>query len=228
MYRTTSSAQTWQETRQGHQIQPSKWWFGWITTALNPIFSKIDGLCTFLLSTLLDSLVWMTFKSDSLNQTQNESVYSPALHVSYGWLAYVLFHAYHLDACGQKSLGSHAYLSGWHLKYGLSDMIFALYCLSAWELYLKNPLWSSSLICQSPTKAIWWYFLKTIYTYAACFCIELCQIVVTLERILFMLSWSRFTCTPYTPLLCFFEKLALYHPLIPQNKCSTICVGLSL
>ena len=59
-------------------------------------------------------------------------------------------------------------------------------------------------------------------------CIELCQIVVTLERILFMLSWSRFTCTPYTPLLCFFEKLALYHPLIPQNKCSTICVGLSL
>ena len=41
-------------------------------------------------------------------------------------------------------------------------------------------------------------------------------------------SWSRFTCTPYTPLLCFFEKLALYHPLIPQNKCSTICVGLSL
>ena len=30
------------------------------------------------------------------------------------------------------------------------------------------------------------------------------------------------------PLLCFFEKLALYHTLISQNKCSTICVGLSL
>jgi len=29
-------------------------------------------------------------------------------------------------------------------------------------------------------------------------------------------------------LLCFFEKIALYHPPIPQNKCSTICVGLSL
>ena len=27
-----------------------------------------------------------------------------ALHVSYGWLAYVLFHTYHLDACEQKSL----------------------------------------------------------------------------------------------------------------------------
>ena len=34
-----------------------------------------------------------------------------ALHVFYGWLAYVLFHAYHLDACEQKSLGNHAYLS---------------------------------------------------------------------------------------------------------------------
>ena len=30
------------------------------------------------------------------------------------------------------------------------------------------------------------------------------------------------------PLLCFYEKLALYHPSIPQNKCSTNCVGLSL
>ena len=59
-------------------------------------------------------------------------------------------------------------------------------------------------------------------------CIKLCQIVVTLGRILFMLSWSRFTCTPYTPLLCFFEKLALYHPSIPQNKSSIVCVGLSL
>ena len=30
------------------------------------------------------------------------------------------------------------------------------------------------------------------------------------------------------PLLCFYEKLALYHSSLPQNKCSTICVGLSL
>ena len=36
---------------------------------------------------------------------------APALHVSYGWLAYVLFHAYHLDACEQKSLRKYAYLS---------------------------------------------------------------------------------------------------------------------
>ena len=88
---------------------------------------------------------------------------------------------------------------------------------------------SSSLICQSPTKAIWWYIMKTVYTYAACLCIELCQIVMTLERILFMISWSRFTGTPHTPLLCFFEKLALYHPLIPKKQMlHYMCWSLSL
>ena len=34
-----------------------------------------------------------------------------ALHVFYGWLAYVLFHAYHLGTCEQKYLEKHAYLS---------------------------------------------------------------------------------------------------------------------
>ena len=114
----------------------------------------------------------------------------------------------------------------WFEWYDLRSLLFKCSGILFWKFV--KPLQSSSLICQSPTKAIWWFILKTIYTYAACLCIELCQIVVTLERILFMLSWSRFTCTPNMPLLCFFEKLALYHPLIPQNKCSTICVGLSL
>jgi len=36
---------------------------------------------------------------------------APALHVSYGWFAYVLFHAYHLDAREQNSLGKYASLS---------------------------------------------------------------------------------------------------------------------
>ena len=114
----------------------------------------------------------------------------------------------------------------WFGWYDLHSFLFK--CLGNLFWKFVKPLQSSSLICQSSTKVIWWYFLKTTCTYATCFCIELCQIVVTLERILFMLSWSRFMCTPHTPLLCFFEKLALYHPLIPQNKCSTICVGLSL
>ena len=93
----------------------------------------------------------------------------------------------------KKSLGNHAYLSSWCLRYGLDDMIFTPFlfkCLGTLFENLKNPFASSSLICQSPTSAIWWYFLKTIYTYGACFCIELCQIIVTLERALFMLSLS--------------------------------------
>ena len=48
-------------------------------------------------------------------------------------LAYVLFLACHLDACEQKSLGKHAYLSSWRMRYGMNDMIFAPYCLSARE-----------------------------------------------------------------------------------------------
>ena len=36
-----------------------------------------------------------------------------ALHAFYGWLAYVLFHTYRLDACEQISLGQHAHLSSW-------------------------------------------------------------------------------------------------------------------
>ena len=43
-----------------------------------------------------------------------------------------------------------------------------------------------------------------------------------------MLSRSRVMCTPYSPLLCFYERLALYNPSISQNKGSTRCVGLSL
>ena len=42
-----------------------------------------------------------------------------APHVSYGWLAYVLFYAYHLDACEQKYLGKYAHLGSRCLRYGL-------------------------------------------------------------------------------------------------------------
>ena len=130
----------------------------------------------------------------------------------------------------KKYFGKHTYLSSWCLRYGLMiwSSLLLFKCMGNLFENLENPLRSSSLICQSLTKDIWWYFLKTIYTYAACFCIELCQIVVTLERNFVMLSWSRFMCTPHIPLLCFDEKLALYHPSISQNKCSINRVGLSL
>ena len=127
---------------------------------------------------------------------------APALHVSYGWLAYVLFHAYHLDACEQKFLGKHAYLSSWRLRYGLNDMVFTPYCLSAREfLFWKfvKPLQSSSLICQSPTKAIWCFSLKILYTYAACLALSFVKLLWPLREIFIMVSWSRFACTPYTP-----------------------------
>ena len=125
------------------------------------------------------------------------------------WLAYVLFHAYHLDACEQKSLGSHAYLSSWHLRYGLNDMIFALYCLSAWEIYLKSCKTFAQLLFDMPKSyQSHMMILLENHIHICCLsCIELCKIVVTLENFLIMLSWSRFTCTPHNPLLRFYKTL---------------------
>jgi hypothetical protein len=59
---------------------------------------------------------------------------------------------------------------------------------------LQAPLWFSKVLPKPYDE-----LPRKPYAYTACLCIELCQIIVTLERILFMLSWSRFTCTPYTP-----------------------------
>ena len=142
-----------------------------------------------------------------------------APHISYGWLTYVLFHAYHLDACEQKYLRKHTYLSSWCLRYGLMiwSSLLLLKCLGNLFKNLENPLQSSSLICQSPTRAIWWYDMKTLHTYATCFCIELCQIVVTLKRSLFMLSLSRFTCTPYTPLLMLLKEVSIVPSIHPTK-----------
>ena len=157
-------------------------------------------------------------------------MYPPALHIFYGWLAYILFHAYHLDACEQKSLGKHAYLSSWHLRYGLNDMIFALYCLSAREIYLKFCKTFAKLLFDMP-KSYQSHMMILLENH-----IHICCL---------FLHWALSNCcdpwensfhafmikihvhTTY-PLLCFYEKLALYHPSIPQNKSSIVCVGLSL
>ena len=140
-----------------------------------------------------------------------------ALHTFYGWLAYVLFLTYHLVACEQISLGQHAHLSSWCLWYGLmtwsSLLMFKYLGNFIWKKNTcKAPLWFAKVLPEPYNELSW-----KPYTFAACLCIEHCQIVVTLGRILFMLSWSRFTCTPYTPLLCFHERLALYHFLHPTK-----------
>ena len=72
-----------------------------------------------------------------------------ARHASYGWLAYVLFHAHHLDACEQKSLGKHARLSSWCLRYGLMkwSSLLLLKCLG---IYLKK---NGKILCKAPL----WY-----------------------------------------------------------------------
>jgi len=140
-----------------------------------------------------------------------------ALHTFYGWLAYVLFLTYHLDACEQISLGQHAHLSSWCVWYGSmtwsSLLMFKYLGKFIWKKKLAELLFALPKSYQSHIIN----YLEKPYTYVACLCIEHCQIVVTLGRILFMLSWSRFTCTLYTPLLCFHEKLALYHFLHPTK-----------
>ena len=74
-----------------------------------------------------------SFKSSSNKMNQHDPL---ALHTFCGWLAYVLFLTYHLDACEQISLGPHAHLSSWCVWYGLRT-------------------WSSLLVFKYLGKIIW-------------------------------------------------------------------------
>ena len=71
-------------------------------------------------------------------------------------------------------------------------------------------------------------YLQNLIHICCLSCIELCQIVVTLERNFCHAFMIKIHVHTIYPLLCFYKKLALYHPSILQNKCSTVCVGLSL
>ena len=108
-------------------------------------------MCILYLSTLFDSWVWMVLKSYSL---KSNSKWISVLHLLY-MFPMVGLHMFYsmliilMPVNKKKSLGNHAYLSSWCLRYGLNDMIFALYCLSAWEIYLK--------ICKTLCEAPLWY-----------------------------------------------------------------------
>ena len=115
----------------------------------------------------------------------------------------------------------------WFGRYDLHSVLFK--CLENLFEYLEKPLWSSSLICQSPTKSHMMILLEN-HIHICCLFLHwaLSNCCDPRKEIFVMLSWSRFTCTLYTSLLFFYEKLALYHPSIPQNICSTMCIDLSL
>ena len=64
--------------------------------------------------------------------------------------------------------------------------------------------------------------LRTVNTYAACHFIELCQIVVTLSEIHFILPWSR-SRTRFHHVLCFYTR-SKQISIHPQNKTPSPCM----
>ena len=65
-------------------------------------------------------------------------------------------------------------------------------------------------------------FIAKSSTYATCYLIELCQIVVTLIAIHFILSWSR-SRTCFHHMLCFYTR-SKQISIHPQNKTPSPCM----
>ena len=65
-------------------------------------------------------------------------------------------------------------------------------------------------------------FIAKPSTYAACYLIELCQIVVTLSEIHFILSWSR-SRTRFHHMLCFYTR-SKQNSIRTQNKTPCPCM----
>ena len=137
--------------------------------------------------TLLGSWVWMSFKNWSFKSSSNKmNQHDPlTLHTFYGWLAYVLFHAYHLDACEHISFGQHAHLSSWWVWYGsmIWTLLLMFKCLG--NFYLKNfknglgkLLFHMPMSYQSHIIS---YFEKP-YAYAACFALSFVKLLWPLEE----------------------------------------------
>ena len=72
------------------------------------------------------------------------------------------------------------------------------------------------------SKAICWFSLQKPSTYATCYLIEFCQIVVTLSEIHFILPWSR-SRTCFHHMLCFYTR-SKQTSIHPQNKTPCLCM----
>ena len=66
------------------------------------------------------------------------------------------------------------------------------------------------------------FSLQKPTTYATCYLIELCQIVVTLSEIHFILQWSR-SRTRFHHILCFYTR-SEQNFIHPQNKTPSPCM----
>jgi len=152
-----------------------------------------------------------------------------ALHTFCGWLAYVLFLNYHLDACEQISLGPHAYLSSWCVWYGLMTWSSLLMFKYLGKFILKKKeknLQSSSLICQSPTRAICIIILKTLYICCLSLHWALSNCCDPRKNSFHAFMIKIHVHTIYPLAMLQWEVSTSY---IPQNKNSTLCdCGLSL
>ena len=69
-------------------------------------------------------------------------------------------------------------------------------------------------------------FIAKPFTYATCYLIELCQIIVTLSEIHFILPWSR-SRTRFHHMLCFYTR-SKQISIHPQNKNSMSMYDTSL
>ena len=67
-----------------------------------------------------------------------------------------------------------------------------------------------------PIQSQMMFFIAKPSTYATCYLIELCQIVVTLSEIYFILPWSR-SRTRFHHMQCFYTRIK-QAPIHPQNK----------
>ena len=114
----------------------------------------------------------------------------------------------------------------WFGWYDLLSLLFkCLGCyLKIWKTLCKAPRWYAKVLPKPYDDTSWKPYTHMLLVFA----LNFVKLLWPLREFFSCFHDQDSHAHHIPPLLCFFEKLALYHPLIPQNKCSTICVGLSL